>query len=372
MTKKERIEKTIALQEVDRIPIYDLLRNDIAFEYFSGERIPYPLTENKKTEEKLMTIVGKAVNEFLDMTRSVGFGPIIDKEETTEDGFVYKYSAKSKTAWIEKRPFNDEKEAIEWLKKNILCLKENLKKLKTDRNYSNFKKEEHIKQFYKIQEKIGNTINLYIEQGIGLDNVRHGLGFELFSYIQADNPELISEFLEISTQYNISFCHIIAKEPLPSVSVPIVLTYGDIAGKNRLLHSPEFLRKEFFPRLKKLNDAWHEHDFKCLFHSDGYLMDIMDDLIEAGIDGLNPIETVAGMNLKEIKQQYGKKIFLTGGIDMSQLMATGTPEEVRESCKNAIKDAYPGYFIGSTTETDNSVKIENIIALYEVATNFKP
>ena len=51
---------------------------------------------------------------------------------------------------------------------------------------------------------------------------------------------------------------------------------------------------------------------------------------------------------------------------MSQLLSLGEPDEVKEVCREAIKIAYPGYFIGSTTELDNSAKLENIIAMYEV------
>jgi uroporphyrinogen decarboxylase len=162
---------------------------------------------------------------------------------------------------------------------------------------------------------------------------------------------------------NITECHAIADVALS----PAVLTYGDIAYKLRLLHSPRFLRAEFFPRLKRLNDAWHEHGFKCLFHSDGYLMDVIDDLIAAGIDGLNPIETVAGMDLKAVREKVGHKLFLAGGIDMSQLLSNGTVDEVRQVCRQAIRDAYPGFLIGSTTEADNSCKLENLIAMHEVA-----
>ena len=165
------------------------------------------------------------------------------------------------------------------------------------------------------------------------------------------------------TVRNITECHAIADAKLS----PAVLTYGDIAHKLRLIHSPRFLRSEFFPRLKRLNDAWHEHGLKCLFHSDGYLMEVMDDLIEAGIDGLNPIETVAGMSLRELREKYGGKLFFAGGIDMSQLLSNGTPDEVREVCRGAIQDAYPGYFMGSTTEADNSCRLKNLLAMHEVA-----
>jgi len=62
----------------------------------------------------------------------------------------------------------------------------------------------------------------------------------------------------------------------------------------------------FAPAIKKINEAWHQHFFKCLFHSDGYLMDIMDDLIETGIDGLNPIETTVAMSIKNLKNTETK------------------------------------------------------------------
>ena len=174
---------------------------------------------------------------------------------------------------------------------------------------------------------------------------------------------MISEFLETYTELEILTIHAVADRELS----PVTLTYGDIACKGRLLHSREFLRREFFPRLERLNAAYHEHDIACLFHSDGYVMDVIPDLIAAGCDGLNPIETVAGMSLREVREKYCYQLFLAGGIDISQLMALGTQEQVRQACRKAIADACPGCFIGSTTELDNSARLENILAMLEVA-----
>ena len=79
------------------------------------------------------------------------------------------------------------------------------------------------------------------------------------------------------------------------------------------------------------------------------------------------VETAAGMNLGEVKQKYGDRIFITGGIDVSYLMACADPDEVRKACREAIAAASPGYFIGSTTELDNGSKPENILAMIEAA-----
>jgi hypothetical protein len=279
---------------------------------------------------------------------------------TDEFGFVRHHAPFEKTNWIVQRPFDDEVGAAAFLKAWIARTHKQTEAINADPRSH---RERYHRAFSETQSLIGDAVNLLAEHGTGLDRVRHLLGLELFSYLWADDPGLISEALEAMTEKNIAECHAIADVELS----PAVLTYGDIAYKQRLLHSPEFLRAEFFPRLKRLNDAWHEHGLKCLFHSDGYLMEVIDDLIAAGIDGLNPVETVAGMSLREVREALGGRAFIAGGIDMSQLLSNGTPDEVRDVCRQAIRDAYPGYFMGSTTEIDNSCSLENIVAMYEVA-----
>lgn len=358
MTPRERVERTLRCEETDRVPLYDLLRNDAAFAHFSGQPLP-PLGPGADAAE-LERIAAKATGAFLDMTRAVGFGPVAAQDVTDEYGFVYHHAPFEKTVWIVRRPFADVPGAVRFLKQWILRVREQEQAICASPEAH---RERHHRSFLATQALLGDTVNLLAQHGLGLDDVRHLLGMELFCYVDADEPGLISEALEAMTRRNIAECHAIAD---PSLS-PVVLTYGDIACKERLLHSPAFLRREFFPRLQRLNDAWHEHGLRCLFHSDGQLMEVMDDLLAAGIDGLNPIETVAGMSLAEVRQRYGMRLFLAGGIDMSQLLSRARPEEVRHVCRQAVRDAYPGYFMGSTTEADNSCRLENLLAMRQVA-----
>jgi hypothetical protein len=348
----------MACQETDRVPLYDLLRNDAAFAHFSGQALP-PLAADEATVAELNRIACVAVGAFLDMTRSVGFGPVEEKDTIDAFGFLHHQAPFEKTSWIVRRPFDDEPGASEFLEAWIAKVQGQAREI---RAHPRAHRERHHRAFLHTQSLIGDTVNLLTQHGVGLDDVRHLLGLELFSYVYADDPGLISEALEAMTERNVAECHAIADRTLS----PAVLTYGDIAYKGRLMHSPQFLRLEFYPRLKRLNDAWHEHGLKCLFHSDGYLMDALDDLVAAGIDGLNPIETVAGMSLREVRQKY-PKLFLAGGIDMSQLLSNGSPDEVRQACEQAVRDAYPGYMMGSTTEADNSCTLENLLVMYDVA-----
>ena len=358
LTKKERILRTLAFQETDRVPLYDLLLCDGAIIHFSGEKLP-PLKYDDWTIRELDRIAGKAVGNFLDMTRQWNFGPPVDRDFTNEYGFEIHESAWEKTAWVKKRPFSDLDGTKQFMKRWLADAEANTRQIK--HNPGAYREQFH-KNFRENTARLGDTIHLITQQGSGLDEILYWLGFELMTYLMTDDPGFYSEALEILTCQNLAICHAVAD---PELS-PVVLTYTDIAHKNRLTYSPRFLRQEIFPRVKRLNDAWHEHGIKCLYHSDGYLMEVLDDLVAIGIDGLNPIETVAGMSLKEVRTRY-PNLFLAGGIDMSQLLSNGTPEEVKEVCRQAIRDAYPGFFMGSTTEADNSCKTENLIAMYEVA-----
>lgn len=350
MSKQERVIATLNLRETDRVPVYDIILNDAAIAHFGGQVAP--------VGEEGIKVKCKATAKMLDMTRMLDGGPAVPGESMDEDGFVHVFERWTSSG-IRKRPFDDEKGAVEWLKKANQRLMEDIKKFDPQKT-----REQHQERSKILRGYLGDdTVVLQRESGTGLDTVRYYLGFELFSYIQADQPEFISEYLDLSTQKEVNLIHAIAD---PKLS-PCVLTYGDIAGKGRLLHSPAWLRNEFMPRLKKLNDAWHAHEIKCLFHSDGYYMDVIPDLIETGIDGLNPIESVAGMSLADVKQKYGKQLFIAGSIDISQLMSNGTPDEVRKACREAIQVGYPGYFIGSTTELDNGSKLENILEMLDVA-----
>lgn len=351
MTKRERVEAAMSFEETDRTPIYDILLNDALIEYVTGIYPP--------VGEEGLKLKCKTISRVYDMTRAVEVAPRIPGENTTSDGFTMAHG-RWLSLGIIKRPFGCEDGAIIWLEEAIRKLRTLYKK---EYNYgsvrSNFRE-----RFLTLQRYIGDdTVILNGQSGTGLDTVRHSLGLEIFSYISSDRPDLISEYLELSTELEVMRIHAIADKKLSLCA----LTFGDIAHKTGLMHSPEWLRIEFIPRLRKLNDAWHEHGIKCLFHSDGNINEFIPDLISAGIDGLNPIETVAGMDLKDLRAKYGQSIFLAGGIDMSYLLAHGTVEENARICKESINVASPGYFIGSTTEVDNTSRLENLLVMLRTA-----
>ena len=89
------------------------------------------------------------------------------------------------------------------------------------------------------------------------------------------------------------------------------------------------MRQEMFPRLQEIVKAFHSKGLRVVFHSDGNLMPILPDLVACGIDGLNPIDAMGGMDLGVLKATYGDQLTLIGSIDCSHLLVFGDPEEVR-------------------------------------------
>jgi uroporphyrinogen decarboxylase len=188
-------------------------------------------------------------------------------------------------------------------------------------------------------------------------------GVDLFSYLMADNPELAEELIEHAYQYSLAYVN-----QLPAdYDRPAVLIAEDIAFKGGVLFSPEFLRNHLFGRLKNIVSRYQDRGIKVLFHSDGDLSAVLDDIVQAGFTGIHPVETMAGMDLKKIRARYPRLVIL-GGVDCSQLLPFGKPEEVYQVVRENIRDAGGyGYFAGSSSEINNEVPLENSLALYEAA-----
>jgi uroporphyrinogen decarboxylase len=96
-------------------------------------------------------------------------------------------------------------------------------------------------------------------------------------------------------------------------------------------------------------------------------MPILDMIIESGVDALNPLEPVAGMDIGYIKEHYGDRIAIVGNIDCGHLLCEAPSEEVRQVTRETINIAAPGggYCLASSNSIHSSVKPENFLAMVE-------
>jgi len=140
----------------------------------------------------------------------------------------------------------------------------------------------------------------------------------------------------------------------------------DIAYTEGTFFSPTVYRKFLFPWYKKFGKVRKKYDVPFLYHSDGKLWEILDDLIDCGVNAIHPIEPKA-MDIREVKEEYGDKLCILGGLNLDYPFSRGTPEEVEEEVKRLIREVAPGggYCLGSSNSITEYVPLENYKAMLE-------
>ncbi len=124
---------------------------------------------------------------------------------------------------------------------------------------------------------------------------------------------------------------------------------------------------ELFGYIKSMTQA------KFYYHSCGAVTSLLDDLVEVGVDILNPIQVSAtGMETDKLKERFGKHLSFWGGIDTFDVLPNGSVEDVRKEVAKRIGDLAPGggYILGSIHNMQSDVFPENVIAMLEAAVEF--
>ena len=186
----------------------------------------------------------------------------------------------------------------------------------------------------------------------------HGFD-DLLADFLAD-PEFAHELLDKVLETNIQ----VARNAVRA-GADVVLVADDYAGNDAPFFSPAVFKEFVLPRLQRMVDAIHQEGGKVVKHTDGNLWPILDMIVNTGIDGLNPMEPVAGMDIGEVKQRHGKRVCLIGNIDCARLLCESSEEEVEAAVKECIHRASPGggHIISSSNSIHSSVKPQNYAAM---------
>lgn len=201
-----------------------------------------------------------------------------------------------------------------------------------------------------------NNVALFLYMAWGMDCVLASMGFEAFSEALYNNPALVEKVLDRYCEWNA-----LVVERLNLVGLDFIISYNNIAFNSGPLFSPQVLQSIFLPRLSKVSEACR---LPWVFHSDGNIEPIMDDLLSLGMSGIHPIDPLS-MDLAKIKIKYGKKVCLWGNVDLSRVLTRGSAADVEEEVKRCIRDAghEGGYILGSANCLPDYVKTENVLAL---------
>jgi uroporphyrinogen decarboxylase len=156
--------------------------------------------------------------------------------------------------------------------------------------------------------------------------------------------------------------------------IQMVYFTDDIGGQNAMMISPATFRSLVKPRLKELIEhIKSQADVKFMYHTDGTVAPVIDDIIEMGVDILNPIQTSAlGMDTDILKEMFGDRICFHGAIDVQKMLPFSTPEQVRYDVAKRIYHLARGggYILAPCHNIGSDVPPENVEAMYAAAQEY--
>lgn len=195
-------------------------------------------------------------------------------------------------------------------------------------------------------------------------------GFENFFCDMVERPAfaeaLMDKICEIKMRYWARALEVLGP------NVMMISEADDLASQSKCLCSPAMYRRFIKPRHTRLFAFIKKHakvPVKIFYHSCGAVAPLIPDLIESGIDILNPVQvSAAGMDTRELKQRFGQDLtFYGGGVDTQRVLPRGTPQEVKDEVRRRIDDLAPGggFIFNTVHNIQADVPPENIVAMWE-------
>jgi len=197
-------------------------------------------------------------------------------------------------------------------------------------------------------------------------------GFEKFLMDMYINKKFASKLLDKTLEMQIKLYEVLLKNT--SQYIQIVETADDYGTQKDVMMSPELFREMIKPRRRELNIFIKEMapNVKILHHTCGSVYKIIEDLIDTGIDILNPVQPLAkDMDSYKLKKEFGDRLCFHGGIDQQQALP-GHKDKLEQEIRERIKAFSPGggYIIAPTSNFQDDTPIDNILFFIKAAKKY--
>jgi len=349
MNSRERIKLALDFKEADRVAIQDspwetaierwhkegLPEDKAPEEYFDyeiatfGADTTFQLPEETVEETEKYTIVKNACGAL-----------VKNWKHATSTPEMIDFTIKDKKTWDEHRP--------------LLAM-----------NDSRINWEKDLPAYKAAKEK-----GKFVVYGaaMGYDKTQGIVGSEDLLIAMAEDPEWVKDMFSSSADLIIQT----AEEMLSkSFEFDGAFIFDDMGYRNSSLFSPAMHRELLMPYQKRVFDFFKSKGLKTILHSCGRVSGLIPQLIEAGLSCLQPLEVKAGMDLLELKKQYGDKLCFMGGIDVRK-MADDNPEVIEEELRTKVGTAKKGggYIYHSDHSVPDNVSFEQYKRVIELVLKY--
>jgi uroporphyrinogen decarboxylase len=347
MTSKERMQVALAHEEPDRAPLDLWITPEVEQLLMeqSGETDPFELRV-KAGHDCLMSIVGIVASFYMsDQARYVDPWGITWARASYSDG------AGSYTEMVDHPLAGD------------------------DAKLSSYRppdpdEPEQYREVADLVERYGKTHSIV---GGMLGSVFEGPWYlrSMDQFLQdlLINKDYANRLIDLVADF-----HLQAGLKLIELGCDILLAGDDVGIQDRMLISPALWREFVKPRYGRLFGEFKKanRDVKIATHICGYIEPIIDDLVEVGVDILNPVQPTA-MDPRRLKRRFGDKISFWGAVDDQRVLPFGSPKEVEQEVRLRLRQLGPGggYILCSSHNVQPTTPLSNIQAFYRAAERYR-
>ena len=198
-------------------------------------------------------------------------------------------------------------------------------------------------------------------------------GMEQMYFFMYDSPEIVDAALDCIVNYYLEVSRRIFDAAQGSIDIFFI--GNDLGSQTGPLLGEDLFRRFILPHIKRLVELGHGYGLRTQMHCCGGFAPLIPSLIEVKLDAIHAIQTTCrGMDLKELKQTYGDKLVLNGGIDSHHILIDGTPEQVKSSTMEvlSIMSQGGGYIAGASHDSIlEETPLENVLAMCDAVAEYK-
>ena len=196
----------------------------------------------------------------------------------------------------------------------------------------------------------------FVETHFGIGPCVNSLGFADFCTKAIEDPRIILKFWEY---FSVGLLQVL--ELFHEIEPDFIVVGDDIAFGQSTYLSPDLMRQLVFPHFA---DMAKHISLPWIYHSDGNLMEVLEDLLALGMRAIHPIEPYGTMEIAELKREYGSRVVLAGNLDMN-LIANATPDVIEGEVHRLFDEVgnRGGWILSSSNSIDSGANPENVVAM---------
>jgi uroporphyrinogen decarboxylase len=343
----ERIRKTARHEEPDRVPLCEvLIEYPIQSRFLGREVTPGDL-------ESQVEFWAKAGYDFIPLT--VG---MMTPGKVTQESRISKVI---RDVMLADSPDAEKEDAWNLETHSFIKTRQDFEKFPWE-----IAGELDFSSFYRVKELLPEGMKVIAVSGKIFTLTWMLMGFNHFALSLIMDEKLVADVFRKVAEIQFQGLNRIFELPY----VDAVWVVDDLAFGTGPMISPRAFRDHVFPWYREMAERCHRNDRLFFMHSDGDLWQLMDDIIDIGVDVLQPIDPSC-MDIVNVKRVYGDRLCLVGNV-ANELLRSGTASEVEERVKELIRDLAPGggYCVGAGNSVPDWAKFENFMAMRDAALRY--